>query len=97
MPDKDLQDLVQRRLAELDITAEEASRRSGWAVPAETIERLARVGGKGFISEAFAGKLAMALDVPENRVRRASDLPLVPDERESIRTGPHLRLLRGNG
>jgi hypothetical protein len=97
VPDKDLQDLVRRRLLELDITPEQASQRSGWTVPTETIERLARIGGKGFISESFAGRLAMALDVPENRVRRASGLPLLRDERESIRTGPHLRLLRGNG
>ena len=97
MPEKDLQDLVRRRLLELDITPREASRRSGWVVPPETIERLARTGGTGFISESLAGRLAMALDVPENRVRLASGLPLVQDERESIRTGPHLRLLRGNG
>jgi hypothetical protein len=95
--DKDLQDLVRRRLLELGITAEEASRRCGWVVPPETIERLARSGGRGFISESFADRLAMALDVPENRVRRASGLPLLRDERESISTGPHLRLLRGNG
>jgi hypothetical protein len=97
VPDKDLQDLVQRRLQELDITAEEASERSGWTVPAETIDALSRIGGKSFISEPFASRLALAIDVPENRVRRASGLPLLRDERESIRTGPHLRLLRGNG
>jgi hypothetical protein len=97
VPDKDLQDLVRRRLQELGITAQEASQRSGWTVPPETIERLARTGGKGFISEPFASRLAMAIDVPENRVRRASGLPLMRDERESIRTRPHLRLLRGNG
>jgi hypothetical protein len=96
VPDKDLQDLVRRRLLELGITAEEASKLSGWTVPTETIERLARIGGRGFISESFAGRLALALDVPENRVRRAAGLPLLRDERESIRTGPHLRLLRGN-
>ena len=88
---------MRRRLEELGITAQEASQRSGWTVPAETIEALARTGGRSFISESFAGRLAMAIDVPENRVRRAAGLPLLQDERESIRTGPHLRLLRGNG
>jgi hypothetical protein len=97
VPDKNLQDLVRRRLLELGITAQEASQFSGWVVPPETIERLARIGGTGFISESFASRLAMALDVPENRVRRAAGLPLLRDERESIRTGPHLRLLRGEG
>jgi hypothetical protein len=88
---------VRRRLLELDITPIEASRRCGWVVAPETIERLARSGGKGFISESLAGSLAQAIDVPENRVRRAAGLPTVRDERESITTGPHLRLLRGNG
>jgi len=97
VPKKDLQDLVRRRLLELDITVREASERTGWVLPEETIERLARTGGTGFISESVAARLASALDVPENRVRRASGLPLVQDERESIRTGPHLRLFRGNG
>ncbi|UOY03339.1 hypothetical protein [Blastococcus sp. PRF04-17] len=97
MADTDLQDLVRRRLLELDITPVEASRRCGWVVAPETIERLARSGGRGFISEAFAGSLAQAIDVPENRVRRAAGLPQIPDQRESISTGPHLRLLRGNG
>ena len=97
MPDKDLQDLVRRRLEELGITAQEASERSGGTVPAETIEALARAGGRSFTSESFASRLATAIDVPENRVRRASGLPPVQDERESMRTGPHLRLVRGNG
>ncbi len=95
MADKDLQDLVRRRLFELCLTPEEASRRSGWVLPAATIERLARQGGKGFISETFAVRLARALDVPENRVRRAAGLPEVDDPRAEIATGPHLRLIRG--
>jgi hypothetical protein len=94
MADKDLQELVQRRLLELSLTPDEASRRSGWSVAPETIERLARAGGRSFISERLADGLARALDVPENRIRRAAGLPLVHDPRSDITTGPHLRLIR---
>jgi hypothetical protein len=96
MADKDLQDLVRRRLWELARTATEASRFSRWVVPPETLERMARTGGKSFISEGLAEFLARALEVPENRVRRAAGLPRVPDERESITTRPHLRVLRND-
>ncbi len=96
MADKDLQDLVRRRLWELARSAGEASRLSRWRVPPETISLMARTGGKSFISEGLAEFLARALDVPENRVRRAAGLPPVPDERESITTRPHLRLLRND-
>ena len=96
MPDKDLQDLVQRRLAELCITFDEASRRSGWLLAPEMIDRLSRSGGSGFISESLARALAQALDVPENRVRRAAGLPEIDDPRVNISTGPHLRLVRNN-
>jgi hypothetical protein len=94
MADKDLQDLVQRRLTELCIPVEEASRRSGWLVGPETIDRLSRSGGTGFISEQLARGLAQALDVPENRVRRAAGLPEIEDPRVNISTKPHLRLVR---
>ena len=94
MADKDLQDLVRRRLWELARTPAEASRLSRWAVPPETIERMARIGGKSFISEGLAEFLAHALEVPENRVRRAAGLPAVEDPRADIVTGPHLRLVR---
>src|SRR3954454_12302418 len=94
VPDEDLQGLVRRRLWELARTPDEASRRSRWVVPAETIERMARIGGKSFITEGLAGFLARALEVPENRVRRAAGLPAVEDPREDIATGPHLRLVR---
>ena len=57
---------------------------------------MARTGGRSFISEGLAEFLAHALDVPENRVRRAAGLPPLPDERESISTRPHLRLLRND-
>ena len=96
MADKDLQDLVRRRLWELARTASEASRFSRWVVPPETLERMSRRGGRSFISEGLAEFLARALDVPENRVRRAAGLPPVPDERESITTRPHLRVLRSD-
>ena len=94
MADKDLQDLVQRRLQELCITFDEASRRSGWLLGPEMIDRLSRTGGTGFISEPLARGLARALDVPENRVRRAAGLPEIEDPRANISTGPHLRLVR---
>jgi hypothetical protein len=97
MADKDLQDLVRRRLWELARSPEEASRVSRWVVPPETIQRMARLGGKSFISEGLAQFLARALEVPENRVRRAAGLPLVDDPRADIATGPHLRVIRGGG
>lgn len=94
MADKDLQDLVRRRLWELTRSPEEASRASRWVVPPETIERMTLAGGKSFVSEGRAEFLARALEVPENRVRRAAGLPPVDDPSENIRTGPHLRLVR---
>ena len=96
MPDKDLQDLVRRRLWELARSAAEVSRLSRWRVPPETISHMSRTGGKSFISEGLAEFLARALEVPENRVRRAAGLPPVPDGRESISTRPHLRVLRND-
>ena len=94
MAEEDLQGLVRRRLWELARTPDEASRIARWAVPPETIERMARIGGKSFISEGIAEFLARALAVPENRVRRAAGLPEVEDPRADIATGPHLRLVR---
>jgi hypothetical protein len=93
MAAKDLQDLVRRRLWELSRTPEEASRRSRWVLPPETLARMARTGGTSFITDGLAGLLARALDVPESRVRRAAGLPPVEDDRESIRTRPHLRVV----
>jgi hypothetical protein len=95
MADKDLQDLVRRRLWELARTPEEASRVSRWVVPPDTIQRMARLGGKSFISEGLAEFLARALEVPENRVRKAAGLPPVDDPRAEVATGPHLRVIRG--
>ena len=95
MADKDLQDLVRRRLWELARSPEDASRVSRWVLPADTIQRMARLGGKSFISEGLAEFLARALEVPENRVRRAAGLPEVDDPRADIATGPHLRVIRG--
>ncbi|WP_116451269.1 hypothetical protein [Blastococcus litoris] len=94
---KDLQDLVRRRLWELARTPEDAARMARWVIPPETLKRMARSGGASFISEGLAEFLARALDVPENRVRRAAGLPLVPDDRESITTRPHLRLVPRTG
>jgi hypothetical protein len=96
MAAKDLQDLVRRRLWELSRTPDDASRLSRWVIPPETLARMARTGGTSFITDGLAEFLARALDVPENRVRRAAGLPAVADERESISTRPHLRLVRGD-
>jgi hypothetical protein len=94
VPDEDLQALVRRRLWELARTPAEAARLGRWALPPETIERMARRGGTSFISEGMAEFLARALGVPENRVRRAAGLPPVADPRVDISTRPHLRLVR---
>src|SRR5688500_2082624 len=91
-----LHDLVRRRLWELGRSPDDASWRSGWVFPAETIQRMSRGRGRSFISEGLAVHLARALDVPENRVRRAAGLPPIDDPSENIRTGPHLRLVRSD-
>ena len=93
-PAKDLPDLVRRRLWELGLTVQEASRRARGTIAPEVLERLARSRGRAFISARLAGHLARALDVPENRVRRAAGLPEIEDPRANISTGPHLRLVR---
>ena len=97
MVSEDLQDLVRRRLWELARTATGASRLSRWVFPPETLELMARRGGTSYISEGMAELLARALEVPENRVRRAAGLPEVDDPRADVATGPHLRVIRGGG
>jgi hypothetical protein len=97
MADEDLQNLVRRRLWELSRSADEASRQTRWVIPPEIISRMARTGGRSFITDGLATFLARALDVPENRVRRAAGLPEIDDPRAEIPTGPHLRLIRGGG
>jgi hypothetical protein len=97
VPATDLQDLVRRRLWELGGSFVEASRRARGAVGPEVLERLSHVRGWALISPWMAGHLARALDVPENRVRRAAGLPEVPDPRGDIPTGPHLRLVTDEG
>ncbi|MGY1703711.1 hypothetical protein ACI79C_03990 [Geodermatophilus sp. SYSU D00697] len=97
MVDNALQQLVQRRLLELGGTAEEASRRADWAIAPQTIARIAHGRHSGMVSERLAAALARAIDVPENRVRRAAGLPLVEDPRADVRTGPHLRVVRDDG
>ncbi len=94
MADGDLQALVRRRLWELARSPEEAARSARWALAAETVQRLARDRGRAFVSEGLVPMLARALDVPENRIRRAAGLPPWPDPRENITTRPHLRVVR---
>ena len=55
------------------------------------VDRMAR--GKSFITEGLAPYLAQALRVPENRVRKAAGLPLVPDDQVNITTQPHIWLV----
>lgn len=97
MGNDDLQRLVRRRLLELSSSARAASRRAQWAIAPETIAHIANGRHSGMVSERLAAALARALDVPENRVRRAVGLPLVEDCRADIRTGPHLRVVRDDG
>jgi hypothetical protein len=92
MPDEDLQSLIRRRLWELARTGEDAARRARWVLPHETVERLSR--GRSFITEGLAPYLAQALQIPENRVRKAAGLPLVPDDRANITTQPHIWLVK---
>jgi hypothetical protein len=91
---QDLPGLVRRRLYELDLSAEEASRRSRGGVPREMMRAL--MGGSwGFpLSDRLVRALARLLEVPERRVRRAAGLP-VP-EFIGERTRPHLRVVRSN-
>jgi hypothetical protein len=93
MGDRDLADLVRRRLFELGVTAAEIGRRSGGVVPAETVRGLARGQRSLRVGDRFARALARALEVTDYRVRRAAGLP-VPDERGEP-TRPHLRVIRG--
>src|SRR3954469_10704732 len=95
--DADLPSLVRRRLQELGITAEQASRLAHWAVAPETIAHLAAGRRSGLITDGLADALGQALGIPANRVRRAAGLPELPDPRESIETTPHLRLIKGGG
>ena len=88
----DVSDLVRRRLWELRRSADEAARRSRWVIPAQVLELMAR-GGSSFVSERLARPLARALDVPESRLRRVAELPVVPDPRAEIDTRPHLRVV----
>lgn len=97
MADHDLQRLVRRRLLELSSSALAASRRAQWAIAPETIARIAEGRHSGLVSERLAAALARALDVPENRVRRVTGLPLVEDPRADECTGPHLRVVRDDG
>jgi hypothetical protein len=88
----DLQRLVRRRLFELGVTPEEASRRSRGDAPRETIRGLVRGELPAGISDRLARALARALEVPEVRIRRAAGLPVMDSPGEPTR--PHLRLIR---
>jgi hypothetical protein len=56
MPDRDLADLIRRRLFELGVTAAEIARRSGGVVPAEAVRGLAR-GQRIRVGDGFARAL----------------------------------------
>jgi transcriptional regulator with XRE-family HTH domain len=90
--DRDLGDLVRRRLFELGLSAQDLARRSRGEVSRETIRGLARGMAPAHVSDRLAGSLARALDVTEYRVRKAAGLPV----REPFvpRTRPHLRVVR---
>src|SRR5690349_19782577 len=76
------------------MTSDEASRRSRWVVPAQTIEGMACPGSVTFISEGFDKHLARASGVPGNRVRRAAGVPAAGDADADISTRPHLTVSR---
>ena len=90
--DRDLADLVRRRLFELGLNAQELARRSRGELSGETIRGLVQGLAPVRVSDRLAGSLARALDVTEYRVRKAAGLtvrePFVP------RTRPHLRVVR---
>jgi hypothetical protein len=90
--DQDLRRLIWRRLYELGLTAEEASARTQGVVSKEAVRGL--VGGRTsvYVNDRVARALALALDVPEHRVRRTVGLPV--EEPHPARTGPHLRIVR---
>jgi hypothetical protein len=90
--DRDLGDLVRRRLFELGLNAQDLARRSRGELSGETVRGLVRGLAPVRVSDRLAGSLARALDVTEYRVRKAAGLsvrePFVP------RTRPHLRVVR---
>ena len=104
MADKDLQDLVRRRLWELARTADDASRFSRWVVPPETLKRMARSGGTSFISEGLAevgGRLLIDRDRWQSLVlsiAEQADLHLTDEDVErEWRTSQALQELGGVG
>jgi hypothetical protein len=90
--DRDLADLVRRRLFELGLSAQDLARRSRGELSGETIRGLARGLAPAHVSDRLAGSLARALDVTEHRVRNAAGLPV--REPYVSRTRPHLRVVR---
>ncbi len=91
MADKDLRQLVRRRLFELQVTPQQASVRSRGALPRETLRAIARGLLPTGVTDRLVAALARALDVPEYRVRRAAGLPAIEPATE--RTRPDLRLV----
>jgi hypothetical protein len=89
--DRDLADLVRRRLFELGLGAQDLVRRSRGEVPRDTIRDLARGLTPAHVTDRLAGALARALDVTEYRVRKAAGLPV--REPFTAHTRPHLRVV----
>jgi hypothetical protein len=83
-----LRDLVRRRLFELDLTPLQASRRCGGQAPAETIRGLARGQRSIQVGDLLARALALALAIPEYRVRRTAGLPVSEPAEERTRPLP---------
>ncbi len=71
---RDLQHLVLDRLATLDISQREAARRSNGMITYTTIGMIASGRHSGHISERTAQGLALALDIPESKVRDAAHM-----------------------
>ncbi len=91
----DLHGLVRRRLFELDLSADEASRRSRGLITVGLMRAIVRGSWTIPISDRLARALARVLDVPQDRVRRAAGLPV--EEYVGDPTGPHLRVVRDDG
>jgi hypothetical protein len=89
--DKDLRQLVQRRLFELQVSVRQASLRSRGVVPQAVIRAIVQGLRPIGLTDRLVAALARALDVPEYRVRRAAGLPTAEPAIE--RTRPNLRLV----
>jgi hypothetical protein len=79
-PRETLQELVLRRLEELDISAHRAAKDAQSLVSYETLRFIARGEHKGRLSNQIAQGIALALKVPVERVYRAAGI-LAPEDR----------------